>query len=175
MAILDKVNLDFHVFSTGDPKVLVVMDTSVWGFIEDKNAAIEITLPGSTKVKRFNYLKSKTNVFNSSNLLITPIGEYKDLADGVYRIDLFGAHGNCFHRDYLKTDKAKLEMYKIYSGLGIDNSDDTKRKKKIIQDIDLLIRASEGLVSRGQLKKGMMFFKEAIKKINDYNQCKDCK
>lgn len=176
MAILDNINLDFHVISTGDPKVLVIMDTSVWGAIEDKPAILEITIPGSISVKTFNYLKGKIDVFNSSNLLITPVGEYKDLVDGIYQISLKGSPDtNCVHRDYLKTDKAKLEMYKIYSSLGIDNNKEAIRKKKIIQNIDMLIRAAEGLVSRGELKKGMMFFKEAIKRINDYNECQNCK
>ena len=57
MRILDKINLDFQVLSAGDPKILVVMDTSVWGFIEDKPAVIDILLPGSTKIRTFNFIK----------------------------------------------------------------------------------------------------------------------
>ena len=44
MALLDTINLDFQVLSTGDPKILAIVDTSVWGFIEDKPAIIEIIL-----------------------------------------------------------------------------------------------------------------------------------
>ena len=175
MAILDKINLDFQLYSKLDPKVLIIMDTSVWGAIEDKTAAIEIMTPGSTKVRRFNYVKNKTNVFNSSNLFLSHIGEYKDLADGIYRVDIFGAHGHCKHRDILKTDKAKLELYKMYASLGRNNDEETKRKKSILQDINTLIKSAEILVSGGNLSEAMYQFKQAVKDIKNYNECETCK
>lgn len=175
MAILDKINLDFHIIDTRDPKVLVIMDTSVWGIIEDKVAAIEITIPGSSKVRQYTFIKGKSNVFNSSNLNITPVGERADLADGIYRIDVIGAHGNCKHRDFLKTDKIRLEIAKIYCSLGIEDSQENRDVKKVIQDIELLIKASEILTTRGELKKAMYFLSQAVKDVNDYNECKDCK
>lgn len=177
MAITDKIRLDFQVFSEGNPEILAVMDTSIWGAIVDKPSIVEITTPGSSKTRTYNFVKGKSNVFNSSNLLISPVGEYQDLVDGIYRISVKGSpDSNCVHRDYLKTDKAKLELYKIYASLGLGNSDEvTRNNKKVIQDIDLLIRASEALVSRGELKKGYSFFKKAIKDINKYNECQNCK
>lgn len=176
MALLDNINLDFHILSTGDPKILVVLDTSVWGFIEDKPAIIEIMTPGSTKVRTYNFVKGKSNVFNSSNLLISPVGQYNDLVDGIYRISVKGSPDtNCKHRDFLKTDKARLSLAKIYISLGFEDDDKTKEKKQTIQDIDLLIRAAEASVSRGKLKKGMTYFKKAIQYLNDYNDCETCK
>lgn len=175
MALLDTINLDFHVISTMDPKVLVVMDTSVWGFIEDKPAIIEITPPGSTNTKKFTFVKGKTNVFNSSNLLLSPIGKYNDLSDGIYRISVKGSpDSNCMHRDYLKTDRARLELSKIYISLGTSNDEGFREKKGIIQDAELLIRAAEASVSRGNLKKGMMYFKKAMHILNNYNECENC-
>ena len=176
MALLDNINLDFQVLSTGDPKILVVIDTSVWGFIEDKPAIIEITPPGTTKVKVYNFVKGKSNVFNSSNLLISPVGQYNDLSDGIYRITVKGSPDtNCKHRDFLKTDKARLELAKIYVSLGFEDDEKTKQKKKTIQDIDLLIRAAEASTSIGKLKKGMAYFKKAVQYLKEYNDCENCK
>lgn len=151
------------------------MDTSIWGAIEGKNAAIEIITPGSIKVRRFNYLKNKTNVFNSSSLLLSPVGEYQDLADGIYKIDVLGAHGHCKHRDILKTDKVKLELYKIYTSLGRNNNEEVIRKKKIIQDINTLIKSAEILTSGGNLSEAMHQFKQAVQDIKNYNECETCK
>lgn len=175
MALLDKINLDFHVISTGDPKILVVLDTSVWGAIESKPSIIEITVPGSEEVRIYNYVKNKSNVFNSSNLLISPVGQYNDLDDGIYRITVKGSPDtNCKHRDFLKTDKARLELANIYIALGFDNTKEVTEEKKTLQDIDLLIRASEALVTKGKLKRGLSLYKMAVQKINDYNRCENC-
>jgi hypothetical protein len=176
MALLDHINLDFQVLSTGDPKILVVIDTSVWGAIEDKPAIIEITPPGTTKVRIYNFVKGKSNVFNSSNLLISPIGEYKYLVDGIYRVSVKGSPDtHCKHRDFLKTDKARLELAKIYVSLGFEDDDKTKKKKQTIQDIDLLIRAAEASVSIGKLKKGIAYFKRVVQYLKEYNDCETCK
>ena len=149
MALLDTINLDFQVLSTGDPKILAIVDTSVWGFIEDKPAIIEIITPGTTSPKVYNFVKGKSNIFNSSNLLLSPVGEYNDLVDGIYRISVKGSPDtNCKHRDFLKTDKVRKELAEIYVSLGIDNDKETIEKKRIIQDYDLLIRAAEYSVTR---------------------------
>lgn len=132
--------------------------------------------PGSSKTRTYNFVKGKSNVFNSSNLLISPVGEYQDLADGIWRISVKGSPDtNCKHRDFLKTDKARLELAHLYVGLGFDDNQETLDRKKTLQDIDLLIRAAEALTSIGKLKKAMSFFKEAVRRINDYNECENCK
>ena len=176
MAITDTINIDFQVFSTGDPKLLIIMDTSTWGLLEDKAAIIEIIPPGSAEERVYSFEKGKNNVFNSSNLLISPIGEYNPLADGVYRISVKGSPDtNCQHRDFLKTDKARLELANIYASLGTDNTDpEVKRVKKIIQDIELLIKTAEILTTRGKLKEAYSRFKEAVRRIKNYNECKEC-
>ena len=125
MAILDHIRLDFQILNTGDPKLLVVMDASVWGFIEDKPSIIEITPPGTTNTITYNFVKGKNNVFNSSNLLISPVGTYNDLVDGIYRVSLKGSPDSfCVHRDFLKTDKVRNELANIYVSLGFDDDED---------------------------------------------------
>lgn len=174
MATTDTINIDFHLLDAGEPNILAIVDTSTWGFIESKTAAIEIIVPGSTTIRRYTFHKSRSNIFNSSNLNLSPIGVISPLADGIYKIDVIGAHGNCKHKDILKTDATKLKFYEIYASLGRGKDEETKRKKRILQDIDLLIRSAEALVSRGELKEGMYNFKQAVKDINSYIECETC-
>lgn len=174
MAILDKIKLDFQVIDTGNPEVLAIMDTSVWGAIEDKVAAIEIVIPGSKVSKRYSFIKNKINIFNTSNLQLTSAGVYKNLPDGIYKVDLIGAHGNCQHRDFLKTDKARLEMSDLYIDLKFEKSKESTSAKTKIYDVDLLIRSAKALTSIGRLKEAMSHFKEAVKRIKEYKECKTC-
>lgn len=174
MAILDNVNLDFHVLSTGDPKILVVMDTSVWGFIEDKPSIIEITLPGSTVTRTYNFVKGKANVFNSSNLLITPVGEYKDLADGLYRISVKGSpDSNCKYRDFLKTDKIKLLIGDLYLEDYYTCQDIKNNKLSILRNIKLSLDAAEILALKGNTKEALIEFKDVYSRVRDYIKCRE--
>lgn len=176
MPVTDKIHIDFQLFSSGDPKLLVIVDTSIWSYIEDKTAIIEITLPESEEVITYNYLKGKNNVFNTSNLYLSSIGVYNDLPDGIYKITVKGSPDSfCKHRDVLKTDKTKLELYTMYTDLGLDVNDIDDDTYNKIKDIKLLIEAAEALVSIGQTYKGVNLLKKAMDSIKKYNKCKDCK
>lgn len=175
MAILDKIDIDFQLYSAGDPKLLVIIDTSVWGAIEEGISIIEITPPSSAKKKTYIFDKGKTNVFNSSNLLLSEVGEKKNLPDGIYHIAIKGSPDTFSkHRDIIKTDKLELEVDKLYIALGLDNSDEVKKKKRELQEIDLMIRASKASVRRGELKKGLCYYKRALEDTKRYNSCKTC-
>lgn len=176
MDVTDKIQLDFQLFSTGDPKLLIIIDTSIWSFIEDKTAIIEITPPGIENPIVYNFLKGKTNVFNTSNLYLSPIGVYNDLPDGLYKITIKGSPDSfCKHRNVLKTDKTRLELYNLYASLGLDVNNLDQEVYEKIKEIKLFIEASEALVSIGQNYKGVKLLKRAMDKINNYNECKDCK
>jgi len=176
MAILDKINLDFQIIPTWDPKALIVMDISVWGFIENKPAIIEILTPGSTTEKVFNFVKGKSNVFNSSNLLLSRIGDRNDLSDGVYTISVKGSPDSyCKKRYYLKTDKIQFELDKLYMSLGIHNKDkETAEKRSTILKIESLIKTAEAFVRDGKISEGMKFFKAAYTRLKSISNCKDC-
>lgn len=175
MAVTDKVEVDFQLFSTGDPKLLVIMDTSIWSYIEKKPAIIEITVPGSEKVITYSFLKGKANVFNTSNLYLSPIAVYNDLPDGVYKITVKGSPDSfCKHRDVLKTDKTRLELYELYTSLGLDINQLDEETYKKIKEIKLLIEAAEALVCIGQVHKGLKLLKKAMEMLKKYKECKDC-
>ena len=173
MALLDIINIDFHLINVGDPKVLVIMDTSVWGAIEDKVAAIEIVVPGSTVTKRFTHIKNQSRVFTSSNLLLSPIGTRKDLPDGVYKIDVIGAHGNCKHRDVLKTDKVSLLIGDLYLEDFYSCGDFENNKLKILRKIKLDLDAAEIMASKGDIKKASRVLADVYKRVRDYIRCRD--
>jgi hypothetical protein len=151
------------------------MDTSSWGIIEDKPSIIEIIPPNTTTPIVHFFEKGENNIFNSSNLMLSAVGVYNDLPDGIYRITVKGSPDtNCKHRDYLKTDKTMKELRKLYINLGFGKDHDTISKKKELQELELLIRAAEAAVACGRLKKALAFFKRVVKGVNDYNDCETC-
>lgn len=177
MATLDRIHLDFQIIPTGDPKTLVVMDVSTWGVIEDKPAIIEIIPPGSSKKKVYNFVKGKSNVFNSSNLLMSSVGTHADLNDGIYSITVTGSPDTyCKQRYYLKTDKFQLELDKLYMSLGIYSNGDKEvdSKRAALLNIDSLIKTADSFVRAGRVVEGIQYFKRAYKKLKSINNCKDC-
>lgn len=176
MAITDTVNIDFQVVATGNPKTLAVMDTSTWGILESKPAIIEITTPNKTREITHYFEKNKVNVFNSSNLLLTNPGEYRDMPDGLYTISVKGSPDtNCKKRYFLKDDKTKIELYKMYASLGVEDDKKTKRLKKEIQDVEMLIRGANALIALGKVERAVNTLKRAMEFLKNYNRCNDCK
>jgi len=176
MAVTDKIELNFQFFSTGDPKTLVIIDTSIWSFIENKPSIIEIISPGNTTPIVYNFLKGKSNIFNSSNLHLSPIAVYNDLPDGLYKVTLKGSPDSfCKHRDILKTDVTRLELYHLYSSLGLEKRELDEEVYQKIKNIKLLIEAAEASVSIGQTAKGVNFLKRAMDMLTKYKECKECK
>jgi len=174
MGLLDKIQIDFQLLDTRDPKTLVVMDSSVWGFIEDKPAIIEITLPGSQNKRTYNFVKSKNNVFNSSNLLISKVGEYKDLADGVYKITVKGSPDtNCKHRDFLKTDKVRLLIGELYLEDFYSCKNVKDDKLRILRKIHLDLNTAEILTTKGDIKKASLILSDVYSRVREYIRCRD--
>ena len=175
MPLLDKIRLDFHVETYNDPKILSIIDTSTWGPIENKPSIIEITIPGSNEIRVYTHLKNQSAVFNSSSLLITEAGTYKDLSDGIYKITIKGSpDSNCAHRDYLKTDKIRLELAKMYLSLGTKLTGQNREDKKLLLDIDSLLTSAESAASVGELNDAISFYNKAKEKTDNFKDCQTC-
>jgi tRNA G10 N-methylase Trm11 len=176
MALSDTINIDFQVITAGDPKLLIVADTSTWGLIETEPSIIEITPPNKTTEVVHYFSKGKNNVFNSSNLLISSQGQYNDLADGVYEIVVKGSPSTeyCKSRHYLKTDKTQLQLDKMYINLAFERGDDAKRSRRTILEMESMIKAAEALVRNGEPTKGMSIFVEAARQLENFAECEDC-
>ena len=147
-----KINVDFQVYDSGDPKVFIVIDTSEWAHIENKPTIIEIIPPGFDKPVINYFDQMKVNVFNSHNLGLSCFdckgGGNIDLPDGIYDITLKGSP-ETFNRNkkYLRTTSTQLELDGLLLDLASDCGDikDNNLFKKY-QEIQMLLRAAEANV-----------------------------
>lgn len=179
MSLSGKINVDFQILRTSDPKVLLVADTSDWKHIEDKVSVVKVTLPGSTSPVYKNFKKHNVNIFNSSILGVTPKActaeDLKDLPDGIYTIEVVGSP-NTFNkkRYYLRTEKLQLKLDMQYAALGLDLTHKNSDSRENLLDIDLMIRAAEAALRVGDISKASTYYKEAKSIFDSYVNCENC-
>lgn len=151
---MSKVIIDFEVIESYDPRVIRILDSSIWQHIENKPSAIDITIPGSKIPVKHYFTKNQFNTFNSINLNIdcttSDCGcegtEYSFLPDGVYIITVKGSPSKFFKtKSYLKTSSTRLEIDKLYlkSQLPCEGN---KNKTDHIEKMYSLIDMAESLV-----------------------------
>lgn len=175
--MVGKVNLDFQVVSSGDPKVLIVIDTSTWSGIITKPAIIEIVTPVS-KVPVVHYFnKNEVNVYTSANLLTgcSDIDKLIDLPDGIYQITLKGSpdtYNIC--RNILRTEKTTLELDKLYIDLDLLCKYRDDQIYNTLTDIDLLLRATQAHVRYDNLEQAHKLLMEAQRGIESLRGCNGC-
>ena len=169
---LEPINIDFQFISTGDPKVMIILDTSTWGIIENKPAIIEIVPPNKTKALVYSYQKLKTNVFNSSNLFLSPIGCFEDMPDGVYQIIVKGSPDtNCKQRDILKTDQFDKELDTLYIAIGFSNGKEKNENRETLLEIDSLMHTAKAFMRQGKSYEALTYFKKAMLQLSKYIKC----
>ena len=88
MSKTDNPKIDFEILNIARPTKLVIADSSLWGFIEEKPSVIEIIPPMKDIGVSHYFNKNQNNIFNSSNLYLSEVGLTTDLPDGVYTITL---------------------------------------------------------------------------------------
>ena len=180
MSDIGKINLDFQVIDSDDPKTLLVADFSAWKIIKQLPSYIEITLPGSKKpiIRSFN--KEKINGFNSLSLgLSNHIDCEKnthDLPDGIYSICIRGGKEGqeTSHRYYLKKDRFQNELDKAWLKIGLEYSVFDEEIRNALFIIEGLIRAATAATREGQIPKAKDSFKLAQSRIEAYKECKNC-
>lgn len=164
------IDIDFQVLKTGDPKLLIVCDTSEWSIIENKAAIIEITLPTGKLVTHY-LAKEKNNVFNTSNLYLTSVGVLQALPDGVYQITIKGSPDTYYKtRNYVKTDKLQLEIDKLYLTTDLLGTVRDKVLRETLDNIQFMVSASEAATRRNEIKRAEQYYKEAKRLMDDYNK-----
>lgn len=177
---IGKINIDFKILPTLDPKIIMVADNSDWFSAEDKQATISITPPGSTKAINNIFAKHKVNTYNSSNLGLECIEqckekEYAPLSDGIYKITLKSAYqGLEKTRYFLKTDVFLTEWFKEWINTGLDYTDVKNAIYDSLLDARKHLYSAEGFVLEGDFSKANREFTEAQKKFNKLRKCKDC-
>ena len=70
---MKNIHVDFQIYDSNDPKQIIVLDTSIWSQIENKQSIIEIITPGSTDVITLPYFKNSVNILNSNTLQLNTI------------------------------------------------------------------------------------------------------
>lgn len=179
----NNINIDFQVYDSRDPKVFIVLDTSEWAHLENKPAILEIVVPGDIKPATQYFSKNAVNVLNTKTLYLNcnecgKKNENHDLPDGIYDITL-KASPDKFNknRKYLRTTKTQLELDKLFIGLSLECfSSDSELKLKInkLNQIQLLLKASEANLRYGNDCVAQDLFFKAQELIKKSNKCKDC-
>lgn len=173
-----EIKIDFQVYDSEDPDILLVMDFSSWSLIENQPAVIEIVPPGSIEAISFNFDKGVINGYNSDNLGTNcSIDEsFNSLPDGIYEITLKGSPDTFYKkRYYLKTDRARLELDKQIFSLGLNYSYENDRNKiKSIELIDFLLMAAKSAIKLGEVSVASTHFKEVLRLIEKQKNCLNC-
>lgn len=168
--------IDFSVYETHDPRVMSIMDYSMWGLIEDKPAIIEITPAGFNKPVTYYFQKNKTNVFNTYSLHLQAISacglsDLSELPDGIYKITVKGSPDtySCT-KHYLRTTKFQLELDKAYINLNLNCNDVDKKKEDSLLRVEMLIKAAEANTRHSNICEAQELFMKAKELFNELNK-----
>lgn len=177
---LDKINIDFQILNTLDPRVLLIADVSTWGQIEAKSSIVEVLLPGETTAVVLYYDKGKVNVLNSTNLRLTCTEdctdvELIDLPDGVYEITVKGSP-DTFNktRKYLRTTLTQLELDKIFIRLNLACGAKDTNILEELTNIEMLLKAAEANTRADNMCEAQELLFLAQEKINKLKSCSTC-
>lgn len=172
-----KIHIDFQIYDSNDPKQIIVLDTSIWGHIEDESAIIEVIVPGDTDKVTFPYTKRGITILNSYSLGLNcrDCGEeFMELDDGVYEITVKGSP-DTFNRTrhYLKTTVLHAELddllLKAYSAC--NNCEENNSEINKILRYYNLIQVAEAFIRKGYKCEAQ----DIIFKIQDFLKQKNCK
>lgn len=172
-----KINIDFQILTTHDPKVITIVDTSEWGLIETKPAIIEIIVPGETKPSVHFFQKHKVTVLNSKNLNVDckNDGVYLNLPDGIYFITVKGSPDTYSKtRQFLKTDSTRLELDQYIVDLNLESGDFTKELLDKVQRINMFIEAAESNTRLGNYSGAQSLLFKAQRTLDKLKKCKTC-
>lgn len=173
---IGKINLDFHIQPSGDPRVLLIQDFSTWLVIKDMPAYLYITVPNTTEPIVRVFSKEATNGINSLNLGLSCGTELEYLPDGIYHIEVRGGKNGerRVEKYYLKKDIIQIELDKAWTTLGIEYDIFDKQVRDTLLYIVGFLEAASAHTRRGDIPKAEEFFKLAQNKLEAFKECKDC-
>ena len=182
--ILKDIQLDFQVLDTGDPRLLVIADNSVWGIIDSKQKIIEITLPGGNPEKQNDkvvhwFSAHQINTFNSNNLGLSCgtdcSSELLNLPDGVYTITIKGSPETYkLTKHWLKLDNTQLELDKLFIAYYSSCKENNKCFKDLVIDIQMLLDGARASVRFDDICKAQELLYRAQELIERVRRCKKC-
>lgn len=168
---LQNIEIDFEVLKTGNPRTLLICDTSTWAHIENSTSIIEICLPTGKTITHY-FSKNNNNIYNSSNLYLSAIEERKYLPDGLYRITVKGSPDS-FNKtvNHIRTEKLQLDIDTLYISQGSTYSEIPEDVKDVYNSINFMIKASESAVRLNESKKAISYYNEAKTIYENYKKC----
>lgn len=151
-------NLDFEVYSKGNPEVLILLDTSEV-YTYPSNQIVEVTFPNTNEVFSDYYNVDKPTILTTKSLGYSP--NRIDFPDGIYNIRISVApNAEVFKcKKYLKVDKA---IGKLKEGLKVAS---TKEEISNLMELDKFLVAAQ-LLADEDPKKSLEFFEMVNKKLN---------
>jgi len=176
MSITGKPRLNFTIYNTYEPELILVADYSDWKILENKPAIMKIIPPGSNREIIHTWKKNRVNIYNSINLGLSCLTEcdeqkYEFLPDGIYQFILEGSPSNYNKkRYYLKTDQFRLDLDTIYIKLNIEYSQKDDKIKDLLSDIEFMLSSAEAFTRNGDFVRADRAFCEAKKILECCNK-----
>lgn len=173
---MSKINIDFQILTTYDPKFVLVVDTSAWGSIDGFPSIIEVTLPGREDAIVHFFDKHKVNAFNSHNLMNNCFdcdpADNIDLPDGIYTITVKGSPDKFYKtRYFLKTDRTRRELDEFIVSFNTKYELASQELLNKIQKINFYLEAAEANTRLGNFKEAqelLLRTKRSINKLKYY-------
>ena len=130
------LHLDILVLPTYDKNTLAIKDISTYP--DDppvvENPTLEIVIPGFPTVYP-SFIPEEVNVFNSTDLGITTIGNEEPLPDGIYcfKYTIDPPLENCAERSILRVDQLQEKFDEAFMQLDMMECDQAIRKQSKVE------------------------------------------
>lgn len=162
--------IDFLFLDTNDPKIIVLLDRSVYLTTPEK-PLINVIIPGFTGSVDFAYTPSSLIVITSDTLGLTystDLGTTSDLPDGVYQITMKVCPYDEFYtkKCYLKISCFQKEYEDLLRTLDLKcECLEPKEVEKELIDIEILIKSAQAECNICSVEKATCKYQAALKKL----------
>jgi hypothetical protein len=170
MGEVGKINIDFYILETGEPRTISVFDNSDWLYSENLPSYLVINTPGSKKDRVFSFKKNAINTLNSHNLGLSCLKgdctdeNYVDLPDGIYTITLKSGYKDIEEtKYYLKTDTIEIKLAEKVRSKGLDYNE--KLFVESMLKVQWLISVAKMHTKLGDWQKADQFLTQAMDKL----------
>lgn len=166
------LKLDFVVLQTNSVMNMTVLDISTYPLSPAVTSpTIKITVPSFGTVTR-PFITGTYNVYNSTNLGITPLGQETALPDGVYTLRYFVDPEAETYVEYSILRVAKLEekYYEAFLTLDLMECDGAIKKQSFVQlnSIYYFIQGAVAAANNCAIMEANKLYKQANNMLNNF-------
>lgn len=172
-----QLKLDILVIPTYNLNLLNIKDISIYPNPSTVlSPTIEITVPGFNRIS-LPFVIEESNVFNSSNLGLSNLGEYLPLPDGIYNIkySIAPAQYNFITRNVFRTEKLQEKFDKAFMQLDMLECDKAiKHQSQVkLNTINIFIQGAIASANNCANIEAMKLYEKADKMLTSFIQ-KEC-